>query len=307
MTSNKETKPTDWGTSGVGQFMKSKHHEIYPAVDPSKVRLPKPHVVCVVGASRGIGAGVAFNYAKAGATGLILASRRTSGLEETAARCKDMKPDVEIEIVSCDITSAESVSQLAETAKVRFGRLDVVVVNSGYSGPVVLKLTDTNPETFQNAINVNYVGTFHCAKYLIPLLLETENGAKAFVAVSSFAALIVRGDIANAQYCVSKAAQLKLLEHVHEQYLGDGLSTFMIQPGAVASEMAIETCPDVFRPYLIDSPDLCGALSVWLTKDLEKSSWLKGRLISANWDVDDQESKKKTIVEQDLLKLKLTV
>ena len=301
------SRRSDWGTTAIGQFISKKHHDIYPAIDASKAKLPKPYVACIVGASRGIGAGVAFSYAKAGATALVLASRRMSGLEETAKICKDLNAGIEIEVRSCDITSAESVSNLAAATKTKFGRLDVVVVNSGYSGPVALKITETDPTTFQNAINVNYVGTFLCAKHLIPLLLETKNGAKAFIAVSSLASLIIRGDIANTQYCVSKAAQLKLMEHVHEQYADEGLSSFAIHPGSVASEMADETTPDSFRPYLVDSPELCGAFAVWLTQEKKKSDWLCGRLLSANWDVEELEAKRDSIIGQDLLKLSLTV
>lgn len=302
------SKPTDWGTAAIGKFIHKQHHEIYPAIDPSSIRLPQPYVVCVIGASRGIGAGVALSYVKAGATGLVLASRRTSGLEVTAAKCKEVKADVQVEVVSCDITSAESVANLANTTKTKFGRLDTVVVNSGFTGPVVLKITDVDPSTFQNAINVNYVGTYLCAKYLIPLLLESENGAKVLIAVSSFASLIIRGTIANSQYCLSKAAQLKLMEHIHEQYIDQGLSSFSIHPGAVAdSESAEETTPDSFRPYLIDSPGLCGAFAIWLTKDGKKRDWLAGRLLSAKWDVEELESRRDNIVEQDLLKFSVRV
>ena len=305
--SAKHTRRSDWGTTAIGQFISPKHHDIYPAIDPSKAKLPKPFVACVVGASRGIGAGVAMSYAKAGATALVLASRRISGLEETARTCRDLNAGIEIEIVSCDITSPESVAEMAATTKAKFGRLDAVIVNSGYSGPVALKVTETDPTTFQNAINVNYVGTFLCAKYLIPLLLESENGAKAFIAVSSFASLLVRGDIANTQYCVSKAAQLKLMEHIHEQYADEGLCSYSIHPGAVASEMADETTPDSFRPYLVDSPELCGAFAVWLSQEKTRPNWLCGRLLSANWDVGELEAKRDSIIEQDLLKFRLTV
>jgi NAD(P)-dependent dehydrogenase (short-subunit alcohol dehydrogenase family) len=90
----------------------------------------------------------------------VLASRRISGLEATAASCKQLNPNVEVEIVECGITSVSSVSKLAKRIKARFGRLDIVVVNSGVSGPVVPKLTDTDPATFQQAIDVNYTGPF---------------------------------------------------------------------------------------------------------------------------------------------------
>lgn len=128
-----------------------------------------------------------------------------------------------------------------------------------YSAPLTTATTDT-------IFRRNYVGTFHAAKYLIPLQLKNPNGAKTFIVVSSLASLIVRGPIANAQYCVSKAAQLKLLENIHEQYFDEGLAAYAVHPGAVLSEMADESTPDVFRPFLTDSPELCGAFCVWLTE-----------------------------------------
>ncbi|KAI6861972.1 hypothetical protein KC338_g6393 [Hortaea werneckii] len=295
----------NWGLRGLNQSFKTQHHAVYPAVDCSQAKLPQPYVVCVVGASRGIGAGIAISYAKAGVTGLVLASRRVSGLEETAAECTKRNPNVRIEIVSCDITSPESVSGLADHVRSAFGgHLDVVAVNSGYSGPVALKLDEADPNAFQQAINVNYFGTFLCAKYLIPILMATSEGAKGFIAVSSLASLIVRGPIASSQYCVSKAAQLKLLEHIHEQYFPEGLKTFAVHPGAVASEMAQESAPKEFLPHLIDDAELCGAICVWLTQS-DDQNWLSGRLISANWDIHELNGIRGQIERKDLLKLGL--
>lgn len=125
--------------------------------------------------------------------------------------------------------------------------------------------------------------------------------------VSTLASLIVCGPIANAQYCVSKAGQLKLLEHIHEQYASEGLAAYAVHPGAVLSEMADETTPDAFRPYLTDSAELCGAFMVWLTNDNSKRRWLTGRLLSAKWDCVELEKRKDEIVDKDLLKLKLSI
>lgn len=297
----------NWGSEGASRFISKNHHEPYPSLDSTKVQLPNPYVVCIVGASRGIGAGIAFEYAKAGASGLVLASRRTSGLGETAAQCKKLNPNVQVEIVECDIISSQSVSALAEKTRRRFGRLDVVAVNSGFSGPVELKLTTTDPETFKTCSDVNYVGTFLCAKHLIPSLLNTTDGGKTFIAVSSTASFIMRGPIANAQYCSSKLAQLRLMEYIHEQFHDQGILSFAIQPGAVETEMARESAPDVFKPFLIDSPELCGAFCVWLTKDKTKYSWLSGRFVAATWDVEELEGRKEEIIEKDLLKLRLAV
>lgn len=175
----------EWASQGALSFLPWTEHNPVPANDPSKVKLKRPYVVCVLGASRGIGAHVAYSYVKAGASGVVLAARRMSGLEETAKECQKLNPDVQVEIVSCDITDAESVAALAEKTQVKFGRLDVAVINSGVAGPVAVKVTDDDLAMVKQCMDVNYAGTFYAAKHLIPLLLKTDNGAKAFIGINT--------------------------------------------------------------------------------------------------------------------------
>ncbi|KAK0862315.1 hypothetical protein LTR87_016628 [Friedmanniomyces endolithicus] len=294
------------GIEKFAGFLDAPHHDVHSAIDPAKVKLPSSYTVCIVGASRGIGAGVAHAYAHAGATGLILASRRVSGLEQTAAECMKINPNVHIEIIPCDITSDSSVLDLASKTKSIFGRLDVLVINSGFSGVLQRRVTETPSEDFIQATNVNYIGTFLCAKHFIPLLLSSEGGAKAIIAINSVASLIIRGPISSPQYTVSKTAQFRLMQTIHEEYNStDGLLCYSIHPGAVASEMAHDSAPQ-YAPYLVDSPELCGAFSVWLSKD-RSHEWLSGRLGSVNWDTAELDAKKDVVVEKDLLKLTIDV
>jgi NAD(P)-dependent dehydrogenase (short-subunit alcohol dehydrogenase family) len=95
-------------------------------------------------------------------------------------------------------------------------------------------------------------------------LLGTQGGAKRFITGSSFAALITRGSFTNAQYGVSKLAQFKLMEHMHEQYYDEGLLSWSNHPGSVDSELAAAT-PEPSKAYLTDSPDLCGGFCTWLS------------------------------------------
>lgn len=55
----------------------------------------------------------------------------------------------------------------------------------------------------------------------------------------------------------------------------------------------------------MDDPELCGAFCVWLTKQTGQMSWLNGRLVSANWDVEELLRKKDDIVEKRLLQFEL--
>ncbi|KAK7024919.1 hypothetical protein R3P38DRAFT_2530048 [Favolaschia claudopus] len=299
----------NWGSQGIDSFISPTHSSIYPSIDPGSVTLPNGFTICIFGASGAIGAGIAYAYAKAGAANIILASRRVEKLGEVAAKCATLRQGVNAEVVQCDIAKIEDVKAIAEKVNSQFGgRLDCVVVCSGISGPVTLDITQGDPEIFKQVTDVNYFGTYLVAHYFIPLLLASSSSqAKSFLAVGSIAALIVRGPIANAQYCVSKTAQLKLVEHIHEQQVQHGLLATSIHPGAVASEQAIDTAPEVFQPYLTDDPELCGAACVWLSKDATEKTWLGGRLLNARWDVDELVKRRTEIVEKDLLKAKLSL
>jgi hypothetical protein len=58
----------------VAQFTKVIHHSRTPTTDPKLVRLPAGFSVCVIGASSGIGEHIAYAYAHAQASSIVIAS-----------------------------------------------------------------------------------------------------------------------------------------------------------------------------------------------------------------------------------------
>ena len=235
-------------------FTETQHTEVTPAIDPAQVKLSPGFTVCVVGASRGIGASIAYSYARAGASCIILAARSSEALETVGAKCKEIQPDCFVHCEPCDISLNESVETLAKNLKQKMQRLDVVVVNSGFSGPVITKITEGDPAQWQTCLDVNTLGSYHVAHHLLPILLESD-GARSFLIVSTAAVTLTEGIIANTAYCVSKLAQLRMLEMVAKQYSGQRLLAVGIHPGAVATEMA-ETTPKAFRDRKVTNPNL---------------------------------------------------
>jgi NAD(P)-dependent dehydrogenase (short-subunit alcohol dehydrogenase family) len=232
-------------------FTRTQHHKASPAIDPSLPtnKLPPKLNVCIIGASRGIGASVAYAYAQAGICTLILAARPSSSaqLADVQRRCNDINPNVKIVLLDVDITSVPSVAQLAHNIQTHIPTLDILILNSGYSGPVVLRLTSGDPVDFQDVFDVNVQGTYLVAHFLLPLLLANKEGAKTFLVVGSLAACITSGHIANTAYCVSKFAQTRLVEFIATQYADEGVLCVAVHPGAVLTEMADSTTPESFR------------------------------------------------------------
>lgn len=232
----------------------------------------------------------------------MIASRTEADLTIVASRIKEIAESVQVEVSVCDIASATSVQALADLVQTKFGRLDVAIPNAAYAPPLCFRIDEDNPVTMQRAFDVNVMGTFHVAQHLVPLLLKSPNGAKAFIAIGSIAGCIRRGVIANTGYTVSKMAQIRMVEYLGEQYGNEGLLSLALHPGAVLTNMAKGNTPESFMPYLTDDVDLCGAVCVWIAKQAQNLQWLNGRLISATWDMDELMSRRQEVEEKDLLK-----
>jgi NAD(P)-dependent dehydrogenase (short-subunit alcohol dehydrogenase family) len=289
----------------MDKFTLKVHTSIYPAIDSTRVELPPRFTVCIIGGSAGIGEHIAYAYAHARASAIIIASRSLEPLKKVAETCRAVNPECNLGIFQCDINSSSSVAALASHIQMQHGRLDVLISNPAYAGPVTLKVTEGDPAEFQKCFDVNIMGTYHAAHYFIPLLLSSDNGANTFITIGSLAACIIQGPIANTGYCISKMAQSRFTEFLTEQYADEGLLSINVHPGAVATEMAKGNTPEEFLPYLTDDVDLCGGFLVWLTRSTKKMQWLNGRFVSATWDVEELLSRKDEIVAKDMLKWKM--
>ncbi|KAI0076874.1 NAD(P)-binding protein [Panus rudis PR-1116 ss-1] len=233
-------------------FTPTIHNKPDQVIDPANNRLPTPLHVCIIGASRGIGAGVATAYAKAGASVLILAARTIEKLNAVAAEVRSISPSTTVHVHACDIASATSVKELAEFSKsvLPSSRLDVVVVNSGVAGHPELNIADGDPEKggWEEAFKVNTLGTYYAAHYFVPILLASPEGsAKAFLAVGTLATLLRRGTAVNPKYAISKMAQARIVEYLSEQFGEEGLLSVALHPGAVQTDMAQGAPPEVLK------------------------------------------------------------
>ena len=220
------------------QITPTLHSSPNTTTDPLNNKLPSPYVVCVLGASRGIGASISKAYALAGASTIIMVARSLSALEEMTAHTRAISSSNTVMPMICDVASAESVARLAERIRKEVGRLDTVIVNAAYYGPMVTSVISGDPGDFHQVVETNVLGAYHSAHYLIPLLLDTDGGAKAFLAISSLGAWMVGGEVAHTAACVSKLAQMRLIEMVAEEFREREILAVAVHPGFVITDMS---------------------------------------------------------------------
>ena len=107
-------------------------------------------VAVIGGGSKGLGRACADSLANEGAN-LVICSRNAEELETAAAEIRGTA-DVDVLAVPADLSRLEDIQHLVQSAVDHFGRLDIVVANSG--GPPAGRATDTSEETWARSIDM---------------------------------------------------------------------------------------------------------------------------------------------------------
>ena len=128
-------------------------------------------VVVIAGASSGIGRATAQLLARRGAH-LVLASRRADTLETVREECERL--GAEAIAFPTDVTDAGAVQQLAEAARIRFGRIDVWINNAGIGaiGP----FEEVPVEAHAQTVRTNLMGGIHGAHAVLPVFKRQRHG-----------------------------------------------------------------------------------------------------------------------------------
>ncbi|XP_018802393.1 PREDICTED: uncharacterized protein LOC108977244 [Bactrocera latifrons] len=153
-------------------------------------------VVIVTGASSGIGAITAEEFAKQGSK-VVITGRNEANLKATEAACKAANSKVELLLITADVTV--DAERIINSTIDKFGQLDVLVNNAGYGeGGSIL---DINVDQYDKIFDTNVRAVFLLTKYAAPHLIKTQGN---IVNVSSVAGLRSFSDLS--VYCTSKAA-----------------------------------------------------------------------------------------------------
>lgn len=185
-------------------------------------------VAVITGGSRGIGREIARTFAAEGAS-VALAARSEEALEETREVVEDQGG--RSLVVPTDISDPEDVQVLASTTLDHFGRVDVLVNNSGIEGPTA-RLWEIEPDDWAQVVDVNLTGAYLCCRALLPPMIEREEGSLVFIG----SVIGKRPQAGRSPYATTKLGLVGLVRTLAAELGPLGVRANLISPGMVAGE-----------------------------------------------------------------------
>lgn len=190
----------------------------------------KDKVVWITGASSGIGEALALEFAKQEAR-LILSARRLEELKRVGSLTK--LPELDLMILPFDLNDTKNASSLTAQVINKFGRIDILINNGGYSQRSAA--VDTSEEIDRNIMEVNYFAHVNITRSVLPYMKRQKTGH--IVVVSSIAGKF--GFYLRSSYSAAKHALHGYFESLRLETESLGIKTLIVCPGKVKTNVSV--------------------------------------------------------------------
>lgn len=183
-------------------------------------------VAVVTGAGAGIGAGICESLADAGAT--LVVAYATSGAKAEALATDLRGRGATVLTHACDVRDYAQVQGLFDAAVAAFGRVDILINNSGITDPI--PLLEMTPDDWDKTLHINLRGMFFCTQRAAKEMIRQGDGGRIvnLSSVHSFAAVPN-----HAHYEASKGGINMFTKACAIELAPHGILVNAIAPGAI--------------------------------------------------------------------------
>jgi len=198
-------------------------------------------VAIITGGANGIGLEASYLFAREGAKVAIADYDSESGVYQ-ASELK--KLGFHAEFFQVDVADSSSVNKMVDDVVKHFESIDILVNNAGITKDAML--TKMTAEQFQQVIDVNVKGVFHCTQAIAPYMIAKGKGK--IINTSSVSG--VYGNVGQTNYAASKAAVIGMTKTWAKELGRKGINVNAVAPGFTETSMT-EKVPEKVLQQLV--------------------------------------------------------
>ena len=237
-------------------------------------------VAIITGGSRGIGFATADHFLREGAAVVLTASSPESA-ERAATRLREKHPEANVEGISPNLASLESVQRAFQEVVARYGHVDILVNNAGVSEST--PLTQYTEETFDKVMDLNVKGVFNATRAISEHMAARGRG----VILSTSSMVSISGQSSGVAYPMSKFSVNGMTISLARELGPKGIRVNAVAPGIIETDMMRAVPKEVIEPMIQQIPlrrmgqpsDIANAF-VFLAS--EEASYITGVILSVD-------------------------
>lgn len=243
------------------------------------MKLLENKTAIITGATRGIGRGIAIEFAKQGAN---VAFTYNSSVDAANALESELNAlGIKAKGYQSNAAEFDTAQELAKSVLEEFGSIDILVNNAGITKDnLLMRISE---DDFDKVIEVNLKSVFNLTKAVIRPMMKQRGGS--IINMSSVVGL--KGNAGQANYAASKAGILGFSKSVALELGSRNIRSNVIAPGFIETEMTAKLNEDVVKGWREaiplkrgGSPEDVANVCVFLASDM--SAYVTGQVINVD-------------------------
>ncbi len=233
----------------------------------------------ITGATRGIGRGIAVEFAKQGANVAFTFNSSVQAAEDLVKELEGF--GVKAKGYQSNAADFDAAQELAKEVLKEFGSIDVLINNAGITKDnLLMRISE---EDFDKVIEVNLKSVFNLTKAVIRPMMKQRNGS--IINMSSVVGL--KGNAGQSNYAASKAGIVGFSKSVALELGSRNIRSNVIAPGFIETEMTgqldeavVQSWRDTIPLKRGGQPEDIANACVFLASDM--SSYITGQTLSVD-------------------------